>query len=178
MHVFLCGDKHVGKSTLIKKILEKAAYSYDGLLSFSRFINGDRYVFLKSVKGDEDGILCGICCKQHITERHPEVFDMAGSAILGRAVLESEVVVIDEIGSMEKDASIYSTCIRDLVNLEYPIVLGVLQDMAHTELAKWLRSRENIIWYRVTEENRNNLVTEISGRITDELRCQTCSGKG
>lgn len=177
MHVFLCGDKHVGKSTLIKKILEKAAYSYDGLLSFSRFIDGDRHVFLKSFKGEEQGILCGICSKQHITERKPQVFDVQGCQILQKADSDSDVVVIDEIGSMEKDAQKYSKCIKNLVESQDPLVLGVLQDMAQTELAKWLRSRENIIWYRVTEENRDNLVTEISGRITDELRCQTGSGK-
>ena len=178
MHVFLCGDKHVGKSTLIKKILEKAAYSYDGLLSFSRFIDGDRHVFLKSVKGEEQGILCGICSKQHITERRVQVFDNEGCKLLEKAASVSDVVVIDEIGSMEKDAQTYSNCIKELVLSQKPLVLGVLQDMAQTELAKWLRSRENIIWYRVTEENRNNLVTKISRRITDELRCQTCSGKG
>ena len=175
MHVFLCGDKHVGKSTLVRKILEKAAYQYDGLLSYSRFVDGDRHVFLKSVKGEEEGVLCGICSKQHITQRWPEVFDMAGSAILERAGLASDVVVIDEIGSMERDATIYSTCIKDFVNSEKPLVLGVLQDMAQTELAKWLRSRDNIIWYRVDEENRNSLADEISGRIADELRRQTGS---
>ena len=175
MHVFLCGDKHVGKSTLVRKILEKAAYKYDGLLSYSQFIDGDRHVFLKAVKGEGEGVLCGICSKQHITQRRPEVFDMAGSAILLRAGLAADVVVIDEIGSMERDASIYSTCIRDLVNSEKPLVLGVLQDMAQTELAKWLRSRDNIIWYRVDEENRNSLVEQISGRIADELRRKTGS---
>lgn len=178
MHVFLCGDKHVGKSTLIKKILEKAAYSYDGLLSFSRFIDAERHVFLKSVKGQEEGVLCGICSKQHIAERKPQVFDVQGCQILQKAASASEVVVIDEIGSMEKDAQTYSKCIKKLVESQKPLVLGVLQDKAQTELAKWLRSRENIVWYRVTEENRNNLVTEISRRITDELRCQACSGKG
>ena len=177
MHVFLCGDKHIGKSTLVKKILEKAAYSYDGLLSFSRFIDGDRHVFLKSVKGQEEGVLCGICSKQHITERRMQVFDDNGCQILEKAASDSDVVVIDEIGSMEKDAQAYSKCIKKLVESQKPLVIGVLQDKAQTELAKWLRSRENIIWYRVTEENRNNLVTEISGRITDELRCQTGSGK-
>ena len=175
MHVFLCGDKHVGKTTLINKILEKATWTYDGLLSFSRFTDGDRHVFLKSVKGGEEGVLCGICSKQHITERRPEVFDMAGSAILTTASLSSDVVVIDEIGSMERDATIYSTCIMDLVNSQAPIVLGVLQDMAQTGLAKWLRSRENIIWYRVSEDNRDDLADEISGRIADELFRQTGS---
>ena len=43
MHVFLCGDKQVGKSTLVRKILEKATWKYDGLLSFSRFIDGAMY---------------------------------------------------------------------------------------------------------------------------------------
>jgi nucleoside-triphosphatase len=175
MHVFLCGDKQVGKSTLIRKILEKAEWTYDGLLSFSRFVEGDRHVFLKSVRGDEEGILCGICSNHHVTERRPEVFDLAGSSILTRAGLAADVVVIDEIGSMERDATIYSTCIRDLVNSHSPVVLGVLQDMAQTELAKWLRSRENIIWYRVTEDNREDLVEEISGRIADELFRQTGS---
>ena len=175
MHVFLCGDKHVGKSTLIKKILEKAPWEYEGLLSYSQFINGDRHVFLKSVTGGEEGVLCGICSNHHITERRPEVFDLIGSEILGRATLAGSVVVIDEIGSMERDASIFSACVRDLVNSQAPLVFGVLQDMSQTDLAKWLRSRDNIIWYRVTEQNRNSLVEEISGRIANELRRQTGS---
>jgi hypothetical protein len=41
--------------------------------------------------------------------------------------------------------------------------------MASSELAQFLRSSDNIIWYRVDESNREDLATEIVRRIEDEL---------
>ena len=169
MHIFLSGAKQVGKSTLIRKILENAPFSYEGILSFSCFENGDRKVFLKPVCQKLEPVLAGICSHQHVVQRHPEVFDSYGVSVLEKASETADVVVIDEIGNMEKEACAYSECIKTLVSSDRPVVLGVLQDMASSELAQFLRSRENIIWYRVDESNREDLATEIVRRIEDEL---------
>lgn len=169
MHVFLSGAKQVGKSTLIRKILENASFSYEGLLSFSCFENGDRKVFLKPVCRNLEPELAGICSHQHVMERHPEVFDSYGVSVLQEASKAADVVVIDEIGNIEKQACRYSECVKALVSSDRPVVLGVLQDMASSELAEFLRSSDNITWYRVEESNREDLATEIVRRIEDEL---------
>lgn len=179
MHVFLCGPKHIGKSTLVGKILEKVPFSHAGLISFSRFENDVRNVCLRPDGSEENGSwpLCGVCSSKHITERRPEVFDTYGVSLLETAALSGDIVVIDEIGTMEKDAQIYTECVKKLLSRPYPLVLGVLQDRAETELANHIRSSENIILYRVNGENRDDLVNEAAGRICRELHSKARTGR-
>lgn len=160
MHVFLTGEKHVGKSTLVRRVLDKANVPYGGILSVSELEDGIRRVYLKDIHGEEKR-LCGICVNHHIEEKHPEVFDSFGVEILKKARNKS-LVVIDEIGNMEGSALSYNAFIQNLLASEEIVVFGVLQNMAKTELASVLRRNEHIQFFEVNTENRESLVDTLA----------------
>ena len=87
----------------------------------------------------------------------------------GRAIAEAfdeiapencDLVLMDEIGRMERHADTYSARIRTLLDGCVPI-LGVVQKKADTPLAAAIRSHPNVRLIEVSEENRDVLLPEI-----------------
>ena len=167
IHIFLTGEKHVGKSTLVSAVLASAGLKYGGLRSISVFDeNNDRNVYLVPANGEnrESAVLAGVCSKRHITERHPEVFDDVGCRLL-EFDDDTKLVVIDEIGNMERDAERYSDKIMALLNRTDVRILGVLQKKADSDLAQAIRKHPNVRIIEVTEENRDKLVPVVIGLL-------------
>ena len=163
-HIFLTGEKQVGKSTLVSAVLATTKLKYSGLRSISVFDEkNDRNVYLISASEDsaETPALVGVCSLHHITQRHPEVFDDVGCRLLDFRP-GTELVIIDEIGNMERDALRYSERILSLLDRTDIRILGVLQKMARTDLAAAIRQHPNVRMIEVTPENRDNLVLVLS----------------
>lgn len=162
-HIFLTGEKQVGKSTLVSSVLDSTKLRYKGLRSISVFDdNNDRNVFIipagagNSSTG-ETRALVGICSNHHIVERRPEVFDKTGCHFL-ETDKDTELIVIDEIGNIERDAKIYSEKIMSLLERTDIRILGVVQKMAHTEFADTIRNHPNVRMIEVDKNNRDELV--------------------
>ena len=167
VHVFLTGEKQVGKSTLVSAVLASAGLKYGGLRSISVFDeNNDRNVYLVPANGEnrESAVLAGVCSNRHITERHPEVFDDVGCRLL-EFDDDTKLVVIDEIGNMERDAERYSDRILELLDRNDIRILGVLQKKANSHLAEAIRKHPNVRIIEVTEENRDKLVPVVIGLL-------------
>ena len=167
VHVFLTGEKQVGKSTLVSAVLSSVGLKYGGLRSISVFDEkNDRNVYLVPAGGgsNEPAVLAGVCSNRHITERHPEVFDDVGCRLLD-VDEDTELVVIDEIGNMERDAKRYSDKIMSLLDRTDVRILGVLQKKADSDLAQAIRKHPNVRMIEVTEENRTALVPVIIGML-------------
>lgn len=73
---------------------------------------------------------------------------------------DCDLILMDEIGRMERHADAYSARIRTLLDGVVPI-LGVVQKKADTPLAAVVRSHPNVCLLEVSAENRNNLLPEI-----------------
>ena len=74
--------------------------------------------------------------------------------------VDCDLVLMDEIGRMERHADTYSARIRTLLDGCVPI-LGVVQKKADTPLAAAIRSHPNVRLIEVSEENRDVLLPEI-----------------
>ena len=166
-HIFLTGEKQVGKSTLVSAVLSSVGLKYGGLRSISVFDEkNDRNVYLVPANGgdDEPTALAGVCSNRHITERYPEVFDDVGCRLLDFDE-DTRLVVIDEIGSMERGARRYSDRIMSLLDRTDIRILGVLQKKTDSDLAQAIRKHPNVRMIEVTEENRDDLVPVIIGLL-------------
>ena len=157
MHVFLTGPVQIGKSTLIAAALDALQPERLGgfrTVSAKPEADGSRPVYLHPAAAQD--LLCG--AQNRVGIRRPELgiasfpdaFETAGC----------DLVLMDEIGRMERHADTYSARIRTLLDGCVPI-LGVVQKKADTPLAAAIRSHPNVRLIEVSEENRDVLLPEI-----------------
>ena len=136
-HVFLTGRKQVGKSTLIRKELER--YKKE---------NGE-----ESAPSEEKLLfICGSADRSRSDER----FDRMGSRILEESMRNgAELLIMDELGPNEAGALVFQEAVLRALDGEIPI-LGVLQE-ADSPFLKKVAAHPKVRVIRVTEENRDAL---------------------
>ncbi|MBQ0072093.1 MAG: hypothetical protein KBS81_09635, partial [Spirochaetales bacterium] len=103
MHLFLTGERQVGKSTLVRKVLSLSRRPVMGIRSHSGIEDEDRVVYLSPILGDGKDVKAGIFRNQRAEEIYLEAFEEFGTALLS-SVPSGTLVVIDEVGRLEKDA--------------------------------------------------------------------------
>ena len=169
-HIFLTGEKQIGKSTIITKLIEALVNKdlrVNGIRSISEFEDDVRKVYLVPINaGIEDynsKVLVGECVNHHITMKNTDVFDNEGTSIINSARNNADIIIIDEIGKMEKDASCYANQIISLLEQDDIKVIGVIQNMACGTLADYIRDNNKIEMIEVNIDNRDEIVGRILG---------------
>ena len=166
MHVFLTGPVQIGKSTLLQAALDALQPQKLGgfrTVSAQPQADGSRPVYLHPACGPEEqhesANRVGIRRPGLGIVSFPAAFETAGLAALEGAE-DCELLLMDEIGRMERRADGYSARIRALLDGPVPI-LGVVQKKADTPLAGVIRSHPRVRLIEVSAENRDTILPEI-----------------
>ena len=156
-HIFLTGEIGCGKSTALKKTLEllpgvkakghQTHYSEPRGSEVKRlylraFGDAQPGTFLAELPGGD---------LSHIVS----VFDGQGSALLEEAQGSAQLIVIDEIGRLERDAYAYQEALRRCIEGDVPMLCVIRKLKA--PWADWIRSRSDVLLLEVTQENRDSL---------------------
>ena len=111
-HIFLTGEKQVGKSTLWRKVLEQSGISPGGFQTLEYLVNGAfrgyRLHCLGTVPeqfGNDVPISVFLRRKLHLSV--PESFNIYGTELLRLALQDRSYIMMDELGIFEKDASAF-----------------------------------------------------------------------
>lgn len=155
-HIFLTGKKQVGKSTLIKKLLEDYKGIVDGFLTVrTKEYLGEHYSvhiyhLTETQRPDTNNLLfvCGEADEQTINN-----FDQLGYDILSRCS-SCSLLVMDELGPHEAKAALFRQKILSLLDSQIPI-LGVLQDPAEIYWPE-IADHPNVELITIDENNRND----------------------
>ncbi|MGN1368241.1 MAG: nucleoside-triphosphatase [Aristaeellaceae bacterium] len=130
-HIFLTGDRQIGKSTLLKKVLHAYHGKIGGFVTqkTTEFMGPDCSVHifgLDEAQVFSPGNFLFICGKpnQHACER----FDSLGCDALLRCA-DCSLIVMDELGRHEANAARFRSAVLEKLNGDTPI-LGVLQSPA------------------------------------------------
>ena len=132
-HIFLTGKKHIGKSTLTQKILDDYKKTADGFLTVRTkdYLKNQYSVHMYHLKEKEfpnESNLLFLCGK---TDEHTaDTFDLLGCNILSMCS-DCSLIVMDELGPHEADATLFRKKILNLLDGQTPI-LGVLQEPAES----------------------------------------------
>lgn len=166
MHVFLTGPVQIGKSTLLCASLDALQPQKLGgfrTVSAQPQADGSRPVYLHPACSPdelhESANRIGIRRPGLGIVSFPAAFETAGLAALAGAE-DCDLLLMDEIGRMERRADTYSARILTLLDGGVPI-LGVVQKKADTPLAQAIRSHPRVRLIEVSEENRNALLPTI-----------------
>ena len=153
MKIFLTGERGIGKSTIISKVL--AELSQCSLGGFFTRPDGEYIKMYPAADENAAGFVVG---KRKVSG-FTEAFDTDGVDLLKRS-LSSDLIILDEIGWMESSAEKFSSAIMDILSSDKN-VLGVLRLGCETELAKAIKKDTSVKIIRITEENRNDIVKEL-----------------
>lgn len=174
-HIFLTGDIQVGKSTLIRRVLAALGpLRLGGFLTVSApdAETGELGVFLlPAAEPDAPKTAAnrvGLRIRGRCGVGAASAFDRAGCAALAGAE-GAQLILMDEVGRMEREAAAFTARIGALLDCEKPI-LGVLRGAAHTPLAERIRSHPATRLVTVTPENREALFGELLERLRGQIR--------
>ena len=151
-HLLICGERGVGKSTLIRRLLEHSTREVGGFVTKRLPVadeNGFFPIYLyptsqsEGERRNETANLVGTCDSRS-SIRHPEVFDTLGAQLIESAP-EGGIILMDELGFLEKDAKVFQP--KD------------------TPFLRAVRGHENAELVFIDEQNRDALLEKLLPHI-------------
>lgn len=126
MNLFLTGKRKSGKSTKLKSFLDSLNIQYSGVRTFvENNIDQSKTVFITSINCDSKAEIVGIRKEHKNIKICSDVFDTFGVELLSK---KTSVVVIDEIGNLERFSEKYTNKVIELLKNPEIDVYGVLQE--------------------------------------------------
>ena len=160
-HLFLTGEKGVGKSTLIKKILNGRKERIGGFLTVKTgavFSGKTSLHLLRLDNGEEPSEENFLCfCPPVADPAAAKRFDHLGCAALAQG---GDFLVMDELGPAEARAKDFCALVKAALDGDAPVV-GVLQK-ADGPLYHLVSTHPNVRLVEVTVENRDTLAAEFA----------------
>lgn len=155
-HIFLTGNKHIGKSTFLQKVLEPFSGSLGGFYTVrTRTFLKDAYsvhlyqASCQPVPSAENLLFSCQLPAEDVSAR----FNLLGC----QALRESEgcsLLLLDELGPREAEAAAFRKNILSLLDGKTP-VFGVLQAPA-AETWPEILAHPEVLLFHITEQNRND----------------------
>lgn len=163
-HVLFTGEVGSGKSTALRRTLELLGAQAGGLQTYSPDPRGVRpkRLLLRAYGSGEEGTLVCMIPGEDRSQIVP-LFDTLAIRLLEDAQKDAEVVVIDEIGRLERNAHAYHAALKACFDGAKPI-LGVIRKQ-QAAWADWIRAREDVLLLEVTQDNRDALPEMAAGQI-------------
>jgi len=179
MHIFLTGERGVGKSTLLNKIISdiigRKAVDVGGFCTVAGEKQADGYEYIYIVpysRASQQDVALHQDKTPPVGARKkggfPEAFNKYGVEKL-RATLESDpmIIIMDELGFMESDAFEFQKMVMNILDGEIP-VFGVIKPR-QTSFLDHIRERDDVRIIEVTTDNRDDMADEIRGALMKQL---------
>ena len=164
-HIFLTGEKQVGKSTLWQRLISRRQLRCAGFETRLLTLDGQRRGFLLHGRVDMDPASndCIVSVRTGPRKSVPvlDVFNENGVEILRRSLdSDAPFLLMDELGKLERQAEAFCNQVRLCLGSEKR-VLGVLQQ-CDSPLVREISQRSDVTLLHITPSNRNALLEELS----------------
>lgn len=163
-NIFLTGEIQVGKSTMIKKILNDASFSYGGFATSPYFkkdvLRGFLLTSLNPRERDEASAVIGYC-SEGCWNSVPEAFDGFGADVIRNAMAAKlDLIIMDELGFFESDASVFQEVVHNCLDSAVP-VLGVLKAKS-TDFLNSIKNREDTLVINLCKTDREAVFKQLT----------------
>jgi nucleoside-triphosphatase len=178
-NILITGDKYTGKSTIVKRILDKLNLKPGGFvvgrtgeldkwLSFYLADPLDYYYHWQGKSSATFKKKCQIFAQREDPsqnwEVYPEVFNKKGVQFLETGYNFRDIVIMDELGRFERKAYDFQDKVIEIMGSDKP-VLAVIKD-EHNDFLDRIRDRDDII-YRVKKKNHEEIFENIYKSIKE-----------
>ena len=170
IHIFICGERGVGKSTLIERLLWASSRPRYGFVTKMRPAGPDGFhpIYIhpagqptaERVYTEENCI--GVCDSR--THRpNLEVFDGLGVRYV-RAARPGGVLVMDELGFFEAKAEAFTAAVLEALSGDVPVIAAV-KSRRDVPFLNAVRSQPRAEVFYITPENRDVLYERLLPRL-------------
>ena len=180
-HIVLCAPKKTGKTTLIERIIRDAGAPAAGSpipvygFQTKRFAGSDGinriYMFPAGQAQTEtitpDARYLGSTCGR-VRDVCAETFDTYGTTLIQSARPDG-LLVMDEIGHMEKDSPLFLQAIFESLDGDIPILASVRYTVAPIDCLERIKRHPRVRLYMLTEENRDAVYIEIRNALLGDI---------
>jgi nucleoside-triphosphatase THEP1 len=170
LRLFLTGAPGVGKTTLIRAVvegLEKVKCA--GFYTLEQRQGGQRVGFRIVTLSGREGSLASLGSKPPTVGRysvHLDQFEALALPEIDPRATAADLYVIDEIGKMELFSRKFAARLVELLAEPTPILATIAKK--GTGLIELIKKRDDIELIEITRKNRAGLVNEIRGKIKAE----------
>lgn len=178
IHILLTGNRNIGKSTIVKQLLNMMSIQPLGFMTVPYFDESNRLkgfalqsfdialpktISTKNAIGYTDGSTWIAC---------PEVFDNFGVSLLRTALKRAQsLIVMDELGFFESTALVFQKQVLQCLDQTKIPVLAVVKN-AQTDFLDEIKSHLNTELFHVSLENRNQLPEILTNKLQEVRRLQ------
>ncbi len=165
--VLLTGRPGCGKTTLIKRVVNNLPQRAGGFYTEEIRDRGTRVGFkIVTLDGDEV-VFAHVALKtsERVGKYRLDLsaLEAVGVKAIREAVQAQRLVVIDEIGPMEIRSAIFQDAVNKALDSEVPVLATIFgRSLPFTDAIK---SRPDVTLIEVRPDNRERLVSKLSGRI-------------
>jgi len=163
-HLFLTGEKQVGKSTLLRRLIKAKELDYAGFETQAFYLNGERRGFTLhghvEMPPYENDCICCVRVEQQKSIPVLPVFEKNGVTILQKSLSSaSPYILMDELGKLEQHADSFIKQLYACLDADKRVI-GVLQK-CHSEHVDAISRRDDVTVLTVTPQNREMLFDQL-----------------
>ncbi|MEA5144185.1 MAG: nucleoside-triphosphatase [Oscillibacter sp.] len=165
-HILLCGEVGAGKSTLIRRLLSYAAMPISGFVTKRQAEDetGFHPIYIHPAAQAENQRVCSEdnlvgTCDRRTHNIRLEAFDTLGARYI-RSARPGSILVMDELGFMEAQASLFTAAVFIALDESVP-VLAAVKARYDVPFLNQVRAHPNAVVYTVTTENRDVLYRKL-----------------
>lgn len=163
-HILICGERGIGKSTLIEKLLKEIKIPIYGF--FTKRLAADETGFHpiyiheagEKSRSYEESNLIGTCDSK-IHNVTIEVFDTLGAKYIKKAK-PGGIIVMDELGFMEAKSEPFVNAVKSALQGDIPVIAAV-KSRFDVPFLNEVRSSPKAELYMIDEQNRNELYEKL-----------------
>lgn len=164
-NLFLTGKIGIGKSTILKKALEKLNLSLGGYTTERVFEGYFRKYIVKSLYDNmEEYTILKVDSRDNSKEKFTESFEIGIVSVLDKSLKYRDLLILDELGCVEDNINIFTSKVFELLDSK-KIVFGILKE-DNCKFLNAIKNREDVIIITITKKNRDFIL----GRIIDILK--------
>ncbi len=166
-NIFLTGAPSSGKTTVIKKIIEKLDHPANGFYTEEERVDGKRVGFLMKTLDGRKGYLAHQDTKSdfHIRRYGVSIDNIEHIAVPSITPVKNHVIILDEIGKMECFSKTFKQAAVNVLDAPN-IVIGTITFGGDTFILE-VKKREDIEIHEVTVDNRDLLPDLILRKISN-----------
>ena len=174
-HIVLCAPKKTGKTTLIERIMQETKAGAPSIPVYGfqtkRFAGSDGvnriYMFpaghVQTNSLPSDTCYLGSTCGR-VRDVCTATFETYGTALI-RSARPGGLIIMDEIGHMEKNAPQFLQAVFDALDGDIPVLASVRYTADPIDYLERIKLHPQVHLYMLTEGNRDAAYAEIRDTI-------------